>query len=188
MQFRKNSTWKVFKQKDNCALNLNAFPCRCPSRGRTLSSACGPLAPWPIGPNYPMENDPPTVPCNLYFDPKEWSHRYGDAIYTIEIVHVDIVDNVYATYELEIKWGNHKQTIKKRYSDFYAFKQLMAQQHNIDHQAFPPKTWRTCIAMNFLQTRKMNLGIWLDQALSKNRELSQAAYVRDFLELPPLDE
>ena len=138
-----------------------------------------------------MENDPHTVPCTLYFDPKEWSFRYGDAIYTLEIVHADIVDNIYATYELEIKWGNHKQTIKKRYSDFYAFKQQMAQQHNIDQATaapFPPKTWRSCIDMNFLQTRKMHLAIWLDQALSKNRELSKAVYVRNFLELPPLDQ
>jgi hypothetical protein len=133
--------------------------------------------------------DDQVVTCSLYFEPKLWSHRYGEGIFTLNLVGYEIIDKTYCTYVLEIKWGQQIKTISKRYSEFYNLNYTLRKEKAIDAEtcsSFPGKTWFSNLEEKFLKQRQVQLGKWLDDCLGKNKGSTNHEQVRTFLELPPI--
>ena len=124
--------------------------------------------------------------CTLYFEPKLWSHRYGEGIFTISINSVEVIETSFAQYTLEIKWGGHTKTIQKRFSDFYRLQTVLKTEKVIDTIAFPAKTWFSNVDKQFLQARLLELSKWLEMALTTSKTVALHASVRSFFELDRL--
>ena len=135
-------------------------------------SAAGPSSPLP----------------ELYFEPKLWSPRYGSNFYTavIESVGVGVggVDPSAAYYQVKVQWGGKTQTLARRYSEFHTLHQgLRAARAQEPDTAnlFPPKTWFASVDPELLETRRLQLGAWLDDVLSRTKENASREDVRTFL-------
>ena len=126
----------------------------------------------------------------LYLTPKSWSHRYGDGIFTINILNVNIdATTSKAIYEIEISFGKNKFTITKRYSQFNTLHNILINEQCIDPEIsalFPPKTWFSNVQEEFLNQRRCSLSIWLDTLLMSNKETSKQKDIRKFLEISAL--
>lgn len=87
----------------------------------------------------------------LYFPPKEFSPRYGDTFFTVEIQNHEIVGHPsacggqYAIYSLEISQGKRKWIIKKRFREFDSLNQSLHSEISQIIQ-LPPLPPKTCFA------------------------------------------
>ena len=126
----------------------------------------------------------------LYFQPKLWSHRYGEGIFTCKILEGRVVDSV-AFYKIQICWGSNKNTVERRYSEFHSLMSTLVKEQvaTVDNQVeFPPKTWLKHINPDFIETRRAGLETWLNETLSSslNKEVCSHSSLRTFLELVPI--
>ena len=120
---------------------------------------------------------------DLYFNPKDWSSRYGENIFTCHIVEgrPEISEGKYAEYVIEISFGDKKRRVQRRFSEFYALYCYLEKAKNLNC-AFPPKTWFSCMDDDFIEYRRKALEKYLTHVLSISG-VCKLATVRNFLQL-----
>ena len=129
-------------------------------------------------------------PPELYFSEKLWSPRYGGNFYTVAIESVGVgmggTDPAAAYYQVKVQWGGKTKTLARRYSEFWALHQSLQKngaQEPDTAKLFPPKTWFASVDPELLETRRVQLGAWLDAVLSRTKENASREDVRIFLGL-----
>lgn len=131
----------------------------------------------------------------LYFPLKNFSNRFGDQIFTVDIVSNRITDEAtlccskkVIVYKINIKRGKKEWFIEKRYSDFIKlWKVLPLSSKFYDLNVIPSKTlFPVTFDTNFLRRRQANLLHALDESLkdlSTSNSLSNNSPILDFLQI-----
>src|SRR5690242_3137595 len=120
----------------------------------------------------------------LYFPKNQFSPRYGDQFYTIDLIGNDVEKDEGAfpfcvrgcshhiEYKVLLKQGTESWTVKHRYNDFVELhKKLHSEFANKPHSfpipELPPKTYlRVLDDQSFIITRQKELESFLDKVLS----------------------
>lgn len=136
----------------------------------------------------------------LYFPIKQFSPRFGDCFFTVEILSFKTmrassslccIHNV-VFYEIEVKRGRLTWTVCRRYNEFAAlFKSLDKEDMSSSDltMAFPKKSLYNNMVYDekFLDTRKKELEIVLDKILTaastRSVAITSFTAVTSFLEL-----
>ena len=139
----------------------------------------------------------PAAPPQLYFEPKAWSHRYGDDYFTVTIPAAKIVPGggarvkkgQHGAFVLEGKRGDRTWRVERRYSEFsrlHARGTAGAPAPAPDAPPgvppkLPPKTlWWTAQDGPFLERRRQALEAYLHGLLAR-RGVCALPHVWDFL-------
>jgi len=115
----------------------------------------------------------------LYFPPKNFSSRFGDSIFTVDIVSNRVIVSDDTTcglsschkqvvvYKIIVKRGKKDWFVERRYSDFLKlFKSLPLSSKFYTLNVIPPKTmFSVTTDTNFLIKRQVNLLHALDESL-----------------------
>ena len=134
----------------------------------------------------------------LYFPIKQFSPRFGDCFFTVEILSfkkmkasssICIIGDV-IFYEISVKRGKQSWTVFRRYNEFAAlFNSLEQEISSSSATAFPQKSFFNNIIYNpnFLEKRMKELEVILDKILTEASTRSTAitsfTAVTSFLEL-----
>lgn len=126
--------------------------------------------------------------CSMYFEPAEFSPRYGRVFFTVVLdKHTTHADG-YALYLLTVKCGTQSWTVQRRYSEFddlLAGLRTVLTGPGLELPALPPKTWSRDLSPDFLSERTRALAAFLHGLLrlEQHRLAARLSAVRAFLEL-----
>lgn len=110
----------------------------------------------------------------LYFPRQQFSPRFGDHIFTVDIISHRIANRLdclcrkssVVLYKVLIKQGKKEWYIEKRFSEFiYLFDNIKLSPSFRESKIIPTKTWFHSTDKSFLEQREDQLLIALDCAL-----------------------
>jgi hypothetical protein len=112
----------------------------------------------------------------LYFPPKQFSPRYGDNVFTVNVENfervkpIDSCASKFVVFVLVISRGRMSYTVKRRFSDFEKFLIYLNDKYPSTKQPFPalpPKTWVSVVGDDaFLSERAKELQKCIDELLT----------------------
>jgi len=124
--------------------------------------------------------------CCIYFDAKEWSPRFPNfSIFTIEMPTVKVVNKAHAEFTINIKCVRETWSVSRRFSEFVSLKEDMIAEgfNSSELPSLPPKTWLTCLEMDFLNKRRELLHIFVVRLLQIKGVCEGSKAARNFFDL-----